>query len=154
MHFLEFQSFKNGSPGAWNKKTYNGKYPKPVKNYIESRVWRDPGTRPDPIFFSITRPVSSQKLKIWYVIFGLQNFLTTCPVPSRYPKFLSLPDPIPSRSKKPLPVRAWKAHKLTNWHANKFTCNQIDRMKRWQDNKMEWGHVMRTWERLTHKGKV
>ena len=29
------------------------------------------------------------------------------PVPSRYPKFLSLPDPIPSRSQKPLPVRPW-----------------------------------------------
>ena len=32
------------------------------------------------------------------MIFGLQNFLTTCPVPSRYPKFLSLPDPIQSKT--------------------------------------------------------
>ena len=33
--------------------------------------------------------------------------LITRPVPSRYPKFLSLPDPIPSRSQKPLPVSLW-----------------------------------------------
>ena len=34
--------------------------------------------------------------------------LITRPVPSRYPKFLSLPDPIPSRSQKPLPVSLWQ----------------------------------------------
>ncbi len=47
-----------------------------------------------------------------YVNFGLHNFLITRPVPSRYPKFLSLPDPIPSRSKKPLPVSLWIGARL------------------------------------------
>ena len=40
------------------------------------------------------------------------------PVPSRYPKFLSLPDPIPSRSKKPLPVSLcllWRSGEKRQW---------------------------------------
>ena len=40
---------------------------------------------------------------------------TTRPVPSRYPKFLSLPDPIPSRSQKPLPVSLW-SWPNQRWH--------------------------------------
>ena len=31
---------------------------------ILGRVWRDPGTRPVPIFFSSTRPVPARKLKM------------------------------------------------------------------------------------------
>ena len=43
--------------------------------------------------------------------------------PSRYPKFLSLPDPIPSRSQKPLPVRAWLCgEKSVMWRNFRFLC--------------------------------
>ena len=41
------------------------------------------------------------------------------PVPSRYPEFLSLPDPIPSRSQKPLPVSlcSWQRRELLSEHS-------------------------------------
>ena len=39
-----------------------------------------------------------------YVLFCLQNYLTTRPDPSRYPNFFASTRPVPSRSKKPLPV--------------------------------------------------
>ena len=65
--------------------------------------------------------------------FGLQNFLITRPVPSRYPKFLSLPDPIPSRSKKPLPVSLWPSHLQVIaciWSIQQEIRSRIEGMKR------------------------